>query len=145
MSDPHDTEPVDQATIDCWRTNYGLDKRTPSEAAAWWHDNCGGLAPSGSVAALGVALYEIERQSTNAAILAQQVADLTAERDALRADAERLDWIECRAMNGEIQIARSIMGKGYEVAVIERAGGPVTVRVHLGTLRVAIDAARGTP
>lgn len=72
MSDPHDREPVDQATIDCWRTNYGLDKRTPAEAAKWWGDNLRGLAPSGCVAALGVALDEL---------------------DALRKDAARLEWL----------------------------------------------------
>jgi hypothetical protein len=60
MTDPHDREPVDQATIDCWRANYGLDKRTPAEAAKWWSDNMRGLAPSGCVAALGVALDELE-------------------------------------------------------------------------------------
>jgi hypothetical protein len=60
MSDPHDREPIDQATIDCWRINYGLDKRTPAQAAQWWSDNLRGLAPSGCVAALGVALDELE-------------------------------------------------------------------------------------
>ena len=61
MSDPHDREPIAKATIDCWRVNYGLDKRTPRDAAQWWHDNLGGHAPSGCVAALGVALDEIDR------------------------------------------------------------------------------------
>jgi hypothetical protein len=60
MTDPHDREPVDQATIDCWRVNYGLDKRTPAQAAKWWSDTMRGLAPSGCVAALGVALDELE-------------------------------------------------------------------------------------
>lgn len=59
MSDPHEREPVDQATIDGWRINYGLDKRTPAEAAQWWSDKLGGLAPAGAVAALGVALDEL--------------------------------------------------------------------------------------
>jgi hypothetical protein len=58
--DPHDREPVDQATIDCWRANYGLDKRAPADAAKWWSDNMRGLAPSGCVAALGVALDELD-------------------------------------------------------------------------------------
>jgi hypothetical protein len=62
---------------------------------------------------------------------------LRAERDALKADAAALDWIECRAMNGQIHAARSIMGTGYEIAVIER-GGPMTVTVELGTLRQAL-------
>ena len=72
MSDPHDREPVDQATIDCWRANYGLDKRTPAQAAQWWSENMRGFAPSGCVAALGVALDELA---------------------ALRKDAERYRWL----------------------------------------------------
>jgi hypothetical protein len=72
MSDPPDREPVDQSTIDCWRENYGLDKRTPAEAEKWWIDSMRGLAPSGCVAALGVALDEL---------------------DALRKDAERYRWL----------------------------------------------------
>jgi hypothetical protein len=79
MSDPHDREPVDQATIDCWRANYGLDKRTPAEAAKWWSDSMRGLAPSGCVAALGVALEELA---------------------ALRKDAERYSWLRHRAPFG---------------------------------------------
>ena len=67
MSDPHDREPVGQATIDCWRVNYGLDKRTPAEAAQWWSDNLRGLAPSGCVAALGVALDELDALRKDAA------------------------------------------------------------------------------
>lgn len=64
MSDPHDREPIDQATIDCWRTNYGLDKRTPAEAARYWGDTCAGMAPAGAVAALGVALDELDALRT---------------------------------------------------------------------------------
>lgn len=60
MSDPHDREPIDQATIDCWRVHYGLDKRTPAAAARYWGDTCAGMAPCGAVAALGVALDELE-------------------------------------------------------------------------------------
>ena len=71
--------------------------------------------------------------------LSQEFAALQAERDALKADARLLDWIECRAMNGQIQIARSIMGTGYEIAVIER-GGPMVVTVERGTLRQALTS-----
>ena len=60
LGDPHDRQPVDQATIDCWRANYGLDKRTPAKAAKWWSESLGGVAPAGCVAALGVALDELE-------------------------------------------------------------------------------------
>lgn len=62
QGDPHDREPIYQATIDCWRINYGLDKRTPAEAAKWWQDSFHGHAPSGCVAALGVALDELESE-----------------------------------------------------------------------------------
>jgi hypothetical protein len=61
MSETHDIEPIQQSTIECWRINYGLDTRTPAEAANWWHASMQGCAPSGCVAALGVALDELER------------------------------------------------------------------------------------
>ena len=44
-----------------WRTNYGLDKRTPIKAMHWWQDNMDGMAPAGVVAALGLCINEIER------------------------------------------------------------------------------------
>jgi hypothetical protein len=47
--------------IECWKANYGLDKRTPEQAMRWWHDSCNGMAPAGAVAALGLCLIEIER------------------------------------------------------------------------------------
>ncbi|MGL4651467.1 MAG: hypothetical protein ACRC1H_18825 [Caldilineaceae bacterium] len=52
---------ITQDVIDCWRINYGLDKRSPAEAAKWWSERHDGLAPSGAVAALGAALDEIDR------------------------------------------------------------------------------------
>ena len=79
------------------------------------------------------------RQNLTVFEAADAIAALVAERDAAVA---ALDWIECRAMNGQIQIARSIMGKGYEIATIERDGGPVNVRVYLGTLRKCLAAAQ---
>ena len=60
MTDPHDREPIDDGTIRTWRINYGLDKRTPAQAAQWWYDNFDGKAPAGAVAALGVALDELD-------------------------------------------------------------------------------------
>jgi hypothetical protein len=60
MTDPHDREPVSQEVIACWRKNYGLDKRTPAEAARWWHDNLDRKAPAGCVAALGIALDDMD-------------------------------------------------------------------------------------
>ena len=47
---------IDSKTIDCWRTNYGLDK-TPHELHAYWS----AWAPPGAVLALKAAVGEIER------------------------------------------------------------------------------------
>ena len=52
---------LDDETIRCWKVNYGLDKRTPEEAMRWWFKGMDGCAPAGAVAALGLALEEIER------------------------------------------------------------------------------------
>ena len=53
-----------------------------------WHQKPG--AESDVTTLMAEAAAELERQSNNAAILAQQVADLTAELAALRADGEVL-------------------------------------------------------
>ena len=50
---------IDKETINTWRINYGLDKRTPEEAQRWWDENLNGMAPAGAVAALGICLQEI--------------------------------------------------------------------------------------
>ena len=42
--------------IETWRINYGLDKRSPEDAARWWSDKYDGLAPAGAVAAFGYLL-----------------------------------------------------------------------------------------
>ena len=42
--------------IETWRVNYGLDKRSPVEAARWWANRYDGLAPAGAVAAFGYLL-----------------------------------------------------------------------------------------
>ena len=52
---------IDPETILAWKTNYGLDTRSPEKAAAWWHEKMAGKAPAGAVAALGLALEEIDR------------------------------------------------------------------------------------
>jgi hypothetical protein len=46
--------------IECWRINFGLDKRSPKDAMRWWNDTMRGLAPAGAVAALGMLLQERE-------------------------------------------------------------------------------------
>ena len=66
-SDPRDRPPLDQATIDQWRACYGLDKRTPADAARWWSEKGGGAAPYGCAAALGIALDEIDALRKDAA------------------------------------------------------------------------------
>lgn len=77
--------------IATWRTNYGLDRRTPEEAMRWWSDNNIGQAPAGAVAALGLCLDAIAR--------------LTHERDEWR-DADRAECEEnarLRAQMAEMQ------------------------------------------
>ena len=98
MSDPHDREPIDQATIDCWRTNYGLDKRTPAQAARYWSEACAGMAPAGAVAALGVALDEL---------------------DAERKDAERYRWLAARLLAADFDYN----GEGVQALVFELPAG----------------------
>ena len=73
---------------------------------------------------------------------ADEIERLTAERDALRADAERLDWIECNVMNGKLEIAQSILKRGYEFGFHQAHKQGAVVKN--GTLREAIDAARRT-
>ena len=50
---------ITEETIEAWRINYGLDKRSPADAMRWWESNMR-AAPSGAVAALGLCLEEIE-------------------------------------------------------------------------------------
>ena len=72
-------EPITQETVDCWRANYGLDARSPADAARYWSDTCAGMAPAGAVAALGLLLQE---------------------RDALRKDAAGRpanEWLRLRS------------------------------------------------
>ncbi len=57
-------------------------------------------------------------------------------------DQHRLDWLEEKASKGQVQIAKSLLGTGYEVAILRKAGA-TTVDVYRGTLRDAIDGAMG--
>jgi hypothetical protein len=52
---------IDDEMICGWRINYGLDEKSPEDAMRWWNDAMDGRAPAGAVAALGLALNEIER------------------------------------------------------------------------------------
>jgi hypothetical protein len=96
LSDPHDREPVDQATIDCWRINYWLDKRTPADAARYWADRCSGMAPAGAVAALGIALddlaalrLELARAYADSVQTVEDAATVARENTLLRKDSDR--------------------------------------------------------
>lgn len=55
-------------------------------------------------------------------------------------DAARLDWLEALIAKGKVEIARSILGTGYEFGHWAKSGPFVTVKK--GTLRAAIDAKR---
>jgi len=55
-------------------------------------------------------------------------------------DAERLNWIELAATRRKVEIARSILGAGYEIG----EWPSMRVTVKSGTLRQAIDAARAS-
>lgn len=76
----------------------------------------------------------------------QIVYDQQAEIERLRTehalDKYRLDWLEEKAAVGMVQIARSLVGTGFEVA-IRRKAGALTVDVYSGSLRDAIDGAMG--
>jgi hypothetical protein len=114
VSDPHDRAPIDQATIDCWRVNYGLDKRTPAQAAKWWSDRLGGFAPSGCVAALGIALDELEAlraaQQEPKAVSRPHIMNDTPKPkltpwfpgsvDPMRPGVYECDWRECNWLGG---------------------------------------------
>jgi hypothetical protein len=99
MSDPHDREPIDDGAIRTWRINYGLDKRTPAQAAQWWYDNFDGKAPAGAVAALGVALDELEALR----------AEVEALREALSfyADENNHTYRQCNDGDGRIDLIES--------------------------------------
>lgn len=71
---------------------------------------------------------------------AHRIAELEADVASLRVDAERLNWIESEVAKGRLEIARSLLGKGYEFGFWQP--GP-NAKTHIGTFRAAIDAARG--
>jgi hypothetical protein len=63
-----------------------------------------------------------------------------AEHQGTQKDREILDWLEKQASKGQIQIAKSILGTGYEVALLPK-GGSVSVKVFKGGFRDCIEAA----
>ena len=64
---------IDADTIATWRINYGLEGRTPAEAAKYWQDGIYGAAPSGAVAALGTCINEFERLRSDYDLLKRAV------------------------------------------------------------------------
>lgn len=68
--------------------------------------------------------------------------EYTRMAKAYAPDKRRLDWIEEKAIAGQVQIAKSLIGTGYEVAIL-RKGGAGTVDIYTGSLRDAIDGAMG--
>jgi hypothetical protein len=74
---------IDQKMIDCWRISYGLDTRSPADAAKWWGDMVCGLVPAGCVAALGLALNELEGLRKEAERQSTVIAKVNARCDHL--------------------------------------------------------------
>lgn len=81
-------EPITQDMIDCWRVNYGLDTRSPADAARWWDEHYKGMAPAGAVAALGLLLAE--RATLDAAVAAARAA----ERASFPRLLPVIEWLE---------------------------------------------------
>jgi len=82
--------------------------------------------------------------AANPATIAALLAELDRtreERDALREDAERIEHLESLVQRGRLEIARSLLGAGYEFGHWPKTG-PRAV-VHTGSLRQAIDSVRG--
>lgn len=53
-----------------------------------------------------------------------------------------LVWLQAQANNGQIQIAKSLLGTGYEIAIIPRKGNQ-TVKAYNGNLAECIEQAMG--
>tara|TARA_R110000868_G_scaffold8110_1_gene41863 strand:- start:481 stop:753 length:273 start_codon:yes stop_codon:yes gene_type:complete len=67
--------------IETWRTNYGLDKRSPAEAARWWSDKYDGLAPAGAVAAFGYLLEARDAKPEWQGLTFADIDDLGVSKD----------------------------------------------------------------
>ena len=107
---------ITQEMVDCWRANYGLDTRSPVDAARYWSDACAGMAPAGAVAALGLLLQE---------------------RDALRKEAERYRWLAARLLAADFDYN----GEGVQALVFELPAGCAVSANCDATIDAAMAAA----
>ena len=99
--------PVDKQTIDCWRTNYGLEK-TPHELHALWSS----WAPPGAVLALKAAVLELERLRDTLAYAEAALADIG---DADREPGDDLAWCEARAAEALPRVREHLAALGPNV------------------------------
>ena len=67
--------------IETWRINYGLDKRSPEDAARWWADRYDGLAPAGAVAAFGYLLEERDAKPQWQGLTLEDIDDIGVSKD----------------------------------------------------------------
>ena len=72
--------------IETWRINYGLDTRSPEDAARWWADRYDGLAPAGAVAAFGYLLKERDAKPQWQGLTDDDVHELTKDVIAFKSD-----------------------------------------------------------
>lgn len=73
------SEPISDDMIACWKGHYGLDQRSPRDAARSWADRYAGMAPAGAVEALGLCFQEIERLRSAAKVFEKPSAWMSAE------------------------------------------------------------------
>ena len=85
---------VTQEMVDCWRVNYGLDKRTPEDAMRYWAETVYGCSPAGAVAALGLVLEERDQMRLALMIAEAALADIG---DSDREPGDDTAWCERRA------------------------------------------------
>lgn len=67
--------------IETWRINYGLDTRSPEDAARWWADRYDGLAPAGAVAAFGYLLKERDAKPQWQGLTLEDIDDIGVSKD----------------------------------------------------------------
>ena len=91
--------------IDAWLINYGLDKRSPGEAARWWCDEMEGKAPAGAVAALGLLLQERETMHQYTELYRWLRANLTGVIHLLGDQSICVSGLTCDEFDASIRAA----------------------------------------